>query len=71
MTNDTLHDTNAAGERQPGPAETEKQELETVVEPTPRGAEVTVYPSDVDEDELVTTWLTADENAVVDLEEWC
>lgn len=29
----------------------------------------TLYPADVDEDELVTHWLTADEDSFVDLRE--
>ncbi|GGL28026.1 hypothetical protein GCM10009037_09540 [Halarchaeum grantii] len=32
------------------------------------GAECTVFPADADDDELVTTWLTAADDAFVDLE---
>lgn len=33
------------------------------------GRQCTIYPADVDEAALVTTWITADEDAFVDLEE--
>lgn len=32
------------------------------------GAECTVFPADADDDELVTTWLTAADDAFVDVE---
>ena len=45
--------------------------LESVLVPHADGPdELTVYPTDVPEERVTTTWLTAQEGAYVDLEEW-
>lgn len=35
---------------------------------TPDGAQCTIYPENADADELITTWVTADERSFVPLE---
>ncbi|WP_439028395.1 DUF7511 domain-containing protein [Haloarchaeobius sp. DT45] len=44
--------------------------LTSVAEPTEDGVEVTFFPVDVDEDDVLTTWLTVDADSVVDLAAW-
>lgn len=44
------------------------QTVAEVVE-TPDGRQCTIYPANVDDVELVTTWITADEDAFVALSE--
>lgn len=52
----------------PGLAPIVDQVIAEVVE-TSDGRQCTIYPANVDDTALVTTWITADEGAFVDLEE--
>lgn len=50
----------------PGIAPLADHPVAEVVE-TPDGRQCTIYPADVDDVELVTTWITADEDSFVAL----
>ncbi|WP_435361403.1 DUF7511 domain-containing protein [Haloarchaeobius sp. DFWS5] len=68
MTRNTLHDAGTSRDEQRESADADA--LDAIVEPTDDGAEVTVYPKNVDEDDLLTTWITVDADSVADLDTW-
>ncbi|MFB6071283.1 MAG: hypothetical protein ABEJ76_09685 [Halanaeroarchaeum sp.] len=52
------------------PATESGEDLDHRIETYQDGATCTIFPRDAGEDELVTTWITAEEGSFVGLDDW-